>query len=286
VDIDIDDKEALTLADVFLPRTGMEFGRKSKPRSHRIYRCQDAGKTKRLQGRGRVIVELRGNGGQTMFPPSVHPSGEGVEFSKADKPAEADWNDLEAKVIELAIATEIAPFYREGSRHDIAYALSGFLRRCNWPQERTEQFIEGLATAFRDNDTNDRVQAAKDAYAATNPVGRSKLSDLIDDEFTACAGKWAEYLESVPRSQGAGLGSLESEADCAHEFVTECGDRVIFDDLAQQFYLKRHGVYVPASDDVIRGLVQDMSDTLASKFPASSLKKFRSASGVRGIVPS
>ena len=59
---------------------------------------------------------------------------------------------------------------------------------------------------------------------------------------------------------------------------------MIFDDLAQQFYLKRHGVYVPASDDVIRGLVQEMSDTLASKFPASSLKKFRSASGVRGIV--
>ena len=66
--------------------------------------------------------------------------------------------------------------------------------------------------------------------------------------------------------------------------MTEYADRVIFDDLAQQFYLKRHGVYVPASDDVIRGLVQEMSDILASKFPVSSLKKFRSASGVRGIV--
>ena len=101
MDIDIDDMEALALADVFLPETGMEFGRKSKPRSHRIYRCQNAGKTKRLQGRNGVIVELRGNGGQTMFPPSVHPSGEHVEFSKADEPAEADWNDLEANVIEL-----------------------------------------------------------------------------------------------------------------------------------------------------------------------------------------
>ena len=36
VDIDIDGTEALALADVFLPQTGMEFGRKSKPRSHRI----------------------------------------------------------------------------------------------------------------------------------------------------------------------------------------------------------------------------------------------------------
>jgi hypothetical protein len=40
VDIDIDDKGALALADFFLTKTGLEFGRKSKPRSHRIYRCQ------------------------------------------------------------------------------------------------------------------------------------------------------------------------------------------------------------------------------------------------------
>jgi hypothetical protein len=63
VDIDIDDMEALALADFFLPETKMEFGRKSKPRSHWIYRCQSAGKTKRLQGRNGVLVELRGNGG-------------------------------------------------------------------------------------------------------------------------------------------------------------------------------------------------------------------------------
>ncbi len=219
-----------------------------------------------------------------MFPPSVHPSGEHVEFSKAGEPAEADWNDLEADVIELGIATEISQFYREGGRHEIAYALSGFLRRCNWPQVRAERFIGKLASAFGDNDIDDRLQAARDAYAATNPIGRNKLSDLTDENFVASASKWAGYHESVTRSQGARLGNLESEADCAHEFVTEYMDRVIFDDLVQQFYLKRYGVYVPVSSDVIRGLVQDMPDTLVSKFPASSLKKFKSATGVGGIV--
>ena len=141
-----------------------------------------------------------------------------------------------------------------------------------------------MSTGFRDNDIGDRVQAAKDAYAATNPIGRNKLSDLTDAEFAASASKWAGYHESVTRSQGAGLGSLESEADCAHEFVTEYMDRVIFDDVVEQFYLKRSGVYVPVSSDVIRGLVQDMPDTLASKYPESSLKKFKSATGVRSIV--
>ena len=284
VDIDIDDIRALALADIFLPETGMEFGRKSKPRSHRIYRCQNAGKTKRFEGRNGVIAELRGNGGQTMFPPSIHPLGERVEFFQADEPAEADWNDLEAHIIQLGIATEISQFYRDGSRHDIAYALSGFLRRCNWPQERTEKFITKLAIGFSDNDIHDRVQAARDAYAAATPMGRRKLGDLTDDEFAASASKWLGYHANSAASQVAGLGSLDTEADCASEFVIEYGDRVIFDDVVGQFYLRRGGVYGPVSEDVIRGLVQDMPDTLASKFPASSLKKFKSSAGVRGIL--
>jgi len=115
-----------------------------------------------------------------------------------------------------------------------------------------------------------------------HPMGREKLSDLTDNEFAASASKWLGYRAITPPSPG--VGSLESEADCADEFVAEYADRVIFDDLAEQFYRRRHGVYVPVSDDVIRGLVQDMPDTLASKFPAISLKKFKSAIGVRNIV--
>src|SRR5689334_21381994 len=37
VDADLDCAEALTLADLYLPATGAEFGRRSKPRSHRLY---------------------------------------------------------------------------------------------------------------------------------------------------------------------------------------------------------------------------------------------------------
>jgi hypothetical protein len=37
VDIDLDCPEALALADLYLPRTSAEFGRKSKPRSHRLF---------------------------------------------------------------------------------------------------------------------------------------------------------------------------------------------------------------------------------------------------------
>ena len=38
VDVDLDCTEALALADCFLPATESVFGKKSKPRSHRLYR--------------------------------------------------------------------------------------------------------------------------------------------------------------------------------------------------------------------------------------------------------
>src|SRR5262245_11676221 len=37
VDVDLDPPETNALADMFLPKTDSEFGRRSKPRSHRLY---------------------------------------------------------------------------------------------------------------------------------------------------------------------------------------------------------------------------------------------------------
>src|SRR4051812_33007097 len=42
VDADLDCAEALALADLYLPPTHAEFGRCSKPRSHRLYRAPGA----------------------------------------------------------------------------------------------------------------------------------------------------------------------------------------------------------------------------------------------------
>src|SRR5437762_10550979 len=74
VDIDLDCEEAIALAPHMLLPTGMIFGRKSKPASHRIYRSCDARESLRLadpEGRG-MLVELRADGCMTVFPPSVH----------------------------------------------------------------------------------------------------------------------------------------------------------------------------------------------------------------------
>ena len=41
VDVDLDCKEANLLADSFLPATGIEFGRSSTPRAHRLFKVID-----------------------------------------------------------------------------------------------------------------------------------------------------------------------------------------------------------------------------------------------------
>jgi hypothetical protein len=124
VDVDIARMSTLPLADFFLPQTEMVFGRKPKPRSHRIYKCPEPGRTKQWKDDGGVVIELRGNGGQTVFPSSLHhPSGEQVECDKAGVPTTISWPELENAVVELAIATEISPSYHLGNRHGIALAF-------------------------------------------------------------------------------------------------------------------------------------------------------------------
>src|SRR5689334_13844695 len=101
IDMDLDWEEARKLADEFdfLFGSMPAFGRKDAPRSHRLAICKEAmefgdcstlaftfpGTVAQKLGlsdseeHATCVLELRGNGGQTIFPPSVHPSGQQVE---------------------------------------------------------------------------------------------------------------------------------------------------------------------------------------------------------------
>ena len=81
-DVDIDCVEGVDLADRFCPATDAVFGRPTKPRSHRLYVAPGAVTIKFVDPLDKaMLVELRANGGQqTVFPGSVHPSGEAIEW--------------------------------------------------------------------------------------------------------------------------------------------------------------------------------------------------------------
>lgn len=86
-DVDLDWPEARELADEYLPLGAWIFGRASSPRSHRIYIAPGAHSITLKDNAQKEIVGLRakpagGEGHQTVFPPSVHPSGEPIEWDR------------------------------------------------------------------------------------------------------------------------------------------------------------------------------------------------------------
>jgi hypothetical protein len=93
-DADLDCQEAIAAAGFLLPKTAT-FGHASKRVSHYIYRSpglaaqEDRAARKWTAPDGGGLLELRTGGGglaaQTVFPPSVHPSGEPIEWDDGDK---------------------------------------------------------------------------------------------------------------------------------------------------------------------------------------------------------
>lgn len=120
VDVDQDVPEAVKIAWRFLPET-LISGRESMPYSHRWYRVAGAETEKWKDTDGKMLLELRSTGCQTLVEPSIHPEGEryvwhrdgGVGITKL--PAE----ELLGACRELATATLIARHLPPvGGRHD------------------------------------------------------------------------------------------------------------------------------------------------------------------------
>ena len=91
VDFDLDTTEACKAAAVLLPSTGWIFGRTSEPKSHWLFRTDlpfGKGTEKFLDIDNKtVLLELRGTGGFTVFPGSIHPSGEPITWCRFEDPA-------------------------------------------------------------------------------------------------------------------------------------------------------------------------------------------------------
>jgi hypothetical protein len=167
VDVDLDHHRARRLAPLVLPRTPMMSGRASARWSHYWYLADEytpEGTRQWKLPNGKVIVELRSTGGQTVIPPSVHPTGEaylweGEPWGGDTGPAQIPGNVLTARVASLALIVTLADAWPEqGGRHAAYLALAGGLLRTVdgnvhplW-REVLPQVIHTLAEATGDED--------------------------------------------------------------------------------------------------------------------------------------
>ena len=206
-DVDLDCEEARRTAPSLLPPTGWVFGRTSSRGSHWVYRTDipvDSAQVAFKDIDGTMLVELRGTGGATVYPPSTHQeTGERISWESFTNPADVTLADLKRAVRELAAVAILARHWpAEGSRQDSFLALSGGLIRSNWSVERAQRFIEALATVTDDEEARKRVETVVRTAAKLDQekkaTGLPKLVELLGAKGTEVVSKVREWLGLSP----------------------------------------------------------------------------------------
>jgi hypothetical protein len=218
-DVDLDAPETVAAAEELLPRTGFVFGRPSKPRSHRFYRCDPPVRTRQYKDPvdGACLVELRcrsakgETGLQTVVPPSTHPTGEPVQFEPGASmiPQNIDADVLERCVAGVAAAALLARHWPgEGSRNQAFIALAGVFARAGWPLRRAQAFHRALYRCLwgRQADIGQaerEVQATFEKHAAgLETTGRRTLAELVDERALRAALRWLG-IDEAPEERAA-----------------------------------------------------------------------------------
>ena len=169
VDVDLDCEEANLLADSFLPATGIEFGRSSTPRAHRLFKVIDLAKkdTRKFysfKGKEKsMLVELRANEHYTMCL-GQYDNSEQVVYAKCESPTEVQWQSLQKMSSLLAAASVILRKYApEGMRNEYIKLMIAALWQHKINQEDCTRIIEAVSGAASD-DVKERLARIANVY--------------------------------------------------------------------------------------------------------------------------
>ncbi|MGY4597724.1 hypothetical protein ACVWXL_005470 [Bradyrhizobium sp. GM22.5] len=211
------------MAPAVLPNNTAIFGRASKRDSHYLYSTSLASKVDRaaLQFKDPIsksmLLEVRIGGGdrgaQTVFPGSVHESGEPIEWEVDCEPAQVDDDELLRKAEQLAALCLLARYWppkpkpnESGGRHDAALTVGGFLARCGFKLAQVKLCVERVAKAANDEEVRDRVQAAHDAVLAyekgEKTRGYPKLKETFGEKVANKVAEWLRYTDDDARAAG------------------------------------------------------------------------------------
>lgn len=231
VDVDLDSPESVIVADTFLPKTGSVYGRASKPRSHHLYICpaiKTALKFEDLVEKS-CIVEVRVNH-QSMAPPSLHPSGEYVEWSgTCEEPTKQEPETITRAVQLLATAAMTAKYYNPaGSRHDWGLALAGVFRQYGLKEDEAETILRVAGEHARDSKVSDRILAVHSTYAKPEmePIAGTKA---LETAMGPAGPSFTATLRKIWNVEASGISiSLMDALNSKHAIIfQQSGDLVI-----------------------------------------------------------
>src|SRR5262249_45463521 len=174
---DLDSEYGRRLAPRFLPATDMKYGRASKPASHWMWRVDTVagvrhtkfeGLPQMVEGKKKsaTLLERRtGDGKQSVIPPSIHESGEPIEYLPdcSMTPTEVNGKALSRAVDKLAVACLIASVWSEGVRHKLALAIPAFMLKTGVDPAVVQEIVGAVVEEYDDPaEVDDRIRAIRD----------------------------------------------------------------------------------------------------------------------------
>ena len=232
-DIDLDCAEALAVAAAVLPPT-LRFGRPSTRAAHWIYRTSFPAGTKaaitfddpvKLRGDPKAarLLELRTGAGnraaQTVFPGSVHESGEPItwEDDGSATPATIMADELTAHATRIAALSLLVRYWPpKGNRHDLSLAIGGMLARGGWDDAAIKNFVGVVVHGANDPRPGDRVRCALDAAASGGRRATGLRLSQVEGAARRRGGRQARRMARL-RCRLSGAGRADDPLRCHHD---------------------------------------------------------------------
>jgi len=204
-DIDLDTKETRVLADAFLAPTGMEFGRASTPRSHRLYKIIDLTKkhgrkyfdfkADKKNAKDTMLVEVRAHKHYTMCF-GQYENGEKTVWSKADDITEITYDALFKSVAMLAVAATVLKKYApEGTRNEYWKLLIATMWYAKFSEADCTLIVETVTEAAKD-DLKERLARVTDIYKRETDEQLQGLPTLAK-QFNWTASEIADFKKML-----------------------------------------------------------------------------------------
>src|SRR5262249_3662588 len=135
---------------------------------------------------------------QSVFPGSVHESGEAIEWDRDGTLAVVDDDELSGRVHSLAAVIMLARHWpTEGARHDAALTVGGFLARVGLLEDAVTLMLEAITIAAGDEQAADRVKAGRDAVEQYRNGGETrgfpKLAEAFGEKVASKVAEWLSY---------------------------------------------------------------------------------------------
>lgn len=181
VDVDVDfppNSPYFAYTRRFFPRSTAIYGRASRPNGHFLYATSDKERTWDRQLKlGDYSIEVRATDAiQSVVPPSIHPSGEKIEWSDDSELGvltEVTLDELRMSARRFIAAATLADLWSgmQGARHMAALPFAGSLLRLHKSKPDVfgdvngiKQFMRSVFEMAGDEEVHDRMRAADDTF--------------------------------------------------------------------------------------------------------------------------